>query len=594
MILNNKKLQLSGILLTAAFLLVGIFSRQYENPVVLAAENPDYVNHIVSTGQSLALGAAPALSTTQPYSNYKLSGSNLVPLTESGGETISSAMANFITSRDSGNDFDIAVTINALSAAYYGNVKKYTNTYNQGITHINTVKTAATNAGRPHRVIAVTTIHGESDHLMGRTASMYAGYLAQWQSDYETDIKAITGQSGTIPLFTDQMSSQTGYGFRYSNIPQGQLKASEDNPGKVILVGPKYFFTYLDTAHLTGSSFRWLGEYYGKVIRKVVIEGETWKPLSPKQITREGKDIYVQFNVPEPPIVVDTTNVISTEDYGFEYYDSTSSATISDVDIVDDDMIKITLNQVPTGSSQRLRYAYTGTPNAQPGAQNAGAVHGNIRDSDPTTSLYGNSLYNWLVQFEKSISNGATISNVQVSKTSTTAAITWSTDVETSTQVKYGTTTSYGTTTTAKDVTVKTTSHDQNLSGLKACTTYHYQLLGEDFIGNTTSKTGSFKTTGCPASSEEGSSSGAGAGANSDEDTDTDTDEQGEENPNDENDEDDDGSDDDGEKDDDFPANIPRQIAKNSSLLKNVIGGILILAVIGFAIAILYENKRKQ
>ncbi len=392
----------------------------------------DYINQILSTGQSLSVGVAssPALTTTQPYSNLMLSGGvgglgaggSFIPLVESGVETISSSMANTITANDTGNDFDVAVSLHGVSGYTYSQLKKGTGPFSTGMTQVTNAKSAAIALGRTSRVIGVTTIHGETDNYNGVSGATYQGYLEEWQNDYDTDVKAITGQSNEVILFLDQMSSfMSSYANdATSEIPIYQLYAAEENPSEIVLVAPKYFFNYSDRHHLTGASTRWLGEYYGKVIKKVVLDHETWRPLSPDLATRSGNIIDVDFHVPAGVLAFDTTLVSSRTNKGFEYYDSTSSATISNVEILDSDTVRVTLSGVPTGANQRIRYAYTGTPGTNTGAQNAGSAAGNLRDTDPYTSLYGNTLYNWAVHFDEPIvldSTAPTITSVSSDKT---------------------------------------------------------------------------------------------------------------------------------------------------------------------------------
>ena len=397
----------------------------------------DYINQILSTGQSLSVGVAssPALTTTQPYSNLMLTGgagglgtgTSFTPLIESSVETISSSMANTITANDTGNDFDVAVSLHGVSGYVYSQLKKGTGPYSTGMTQVTNAKSAAIALGRTSRVIGVTTIHGETDNYNGVSGATYQGYLEEWQNDYDTDVKAITGQSNEVILFLDQMSSfMSSYANdATSEIPIYQLYAAEDNPDEIVLVAPKYFFNYSDRHHLTGASSQWLGEYYGKVIKKVVIDHETWRPLSPDSAVRSANVIDVNFHVPAGVLAFDTTLVSSRTNKGFEYYDSTSSATISSVAILDSDTVRITLSGTPTGANQRIRYAYTGVPGTDTGAQNAGSAAGNLRDTDSYPSLYGNTLYNWAVHFDEPIvldSTAPTITDVSSSKANGTYA----------------------------------------------------------------------------------------------------------------------------------------------------------------------------
>ena len=396
----------------------------------------NYFNHFVLTGQSLAIGygGTPVLSNSQPYNNKMLSGSeengtNLIPLVELMRETIRSGLANNLTAFSPTGDFQSSVSLSAIGNTAYSGLKKGTDTYNKALLQITNIFNAAKNdLSKTDRVSGIAVIHGEKDHFDGTSASLYESYLAEWQRDYEADAKAITGQTNDVPLFTDQMSSFTGYGSATSVIPGAQLSASENYPGKIFLVGPKYFFNYNDYAHLTNTSYRWLGEYYAKVIKKVVIDRESWRPLSPDSIVRSSNIIYAKFHVPAGKLAFDTTTVSQRQNYGFEYSDSTSSASISSVDILGDDFVKITLSNVPTGYSQKLRYAFTGVAGSDPGAQQSGSAAGNLRDTDPTVALSGNPLYDWTVSFEKSImpANDTTlpvISNFSIPSTSSSLNI---------------------------------------------------------------------------------------------------------------------------------------------------------------------------
>jgi hypothetical protein len=80
---------------------------------------------------------------------------------------------------------------------------------------------------------------------------------------------------------------------------------------------------------------------------------------------------------------------------------------------------------------------------------------------------------------------GPTISNVVVlDRTSSSARVTWTTDMPATTQVEYGLTSSYGLTTPLDSTLV--TSHSAPISGLSPETTYHYRVVSMDSAGNTT------------------------------------------------------------------------------------------------------------
>ncbi len=415
------------------------------------AEDPFY-NQILATGQSLSVGAdgTPMLTTTQPYDNKMLNsaGTAFLDLTEpstgaytNNAETMNSALANMLTDLSESLNFKSIVTLHGVAGTAYTGLKQGTAPYNSGLAQIEDARDLSVNSGTPVVVRAVTTIHGESDHIANTTKNQYKANLVEWQEDYDTDAKARTGQNTDVVLFTDQMSAWTTYSSATSVIPIAQLEAAQENPDTIVLVGPKYFLDYvggLGNAHLENYAYRRLGEYYGKVMKKVLIDGEEWIPLQPNTAVRSGNEIVVTYDVPEPPLVIDTTLVDEKTNYGFEYSDSTSSATISSVAVTGDDEVTITLSAVPTGSDQRIRYAYTGTSGSDAGARNSGSARGNIRDSDPTPALYtsdvptstiGTTLYNWSVIFDQALTVDATAPTI-TSVSTTTASGSYSAGTE--------------------------------------------------------------------------------------------------------------------------------------------------------------------
>jgi len=365
-----------------------------------------FYNHILSTGQSLSVGsqAFPSLTLNQPYLNKGLNSTQtaLIPLIEPafssqlGVETISSALANSLTNYSGlGPNYKSIVSICGAPGTNYLGLKKGTQSYSDGLRQISNALNYSIYSNTPFKVNAITAIHGETDNSGGTSTATYTSYLVEWQNDFNTDIKSITGQTNDIPLFTDQLHSGVfGTANNGTNVALGQWIAARDNLNKIILVTPKYIFDYADGTHLNNYSSRRLGEYYGKVMKKVLVDKQTWLPLSPKKLTISNDIIIAEFNVPVEPLVIDNTTIGAKTNLGFEYFDNSNSASINAVSILNSNTIKITLSKVPAGVNQRLRY---------------GAPSGNIRDSDATPALYndsnvpikmGNLLRNWLVTFD--------------------------------------------------------------------------------------------------------------------------------------------------------------------------------------------------
>ena len=374
------------------------------------------INHVLIGGQSLSIGSnATVVSTEQPYENLMLNTgvragtSNLtsfVPLIETQegkfGETIASGMANLVAELEAAEErsYVISASAHGIGGQNYVNLKKGTNSFSAGMTQVQAATEIAAGQGDTLAVRAVAIIHGEADHKGG--TAIYDQNLLEWQSDYEADITAITGQTSPVPLFLCQLSSWSKYDTATSLIPSAQLAAADARPERIYVVGPKYFLPYSDGVHLTGHGERWLGEYYAKAYHRVLIDGEPWIPLRPQAVSRDGAVIIADFHVPSPPLVLDTERVSDPGNFGFEFWDSSGAPpAIVNVELVGDTQVQLTLAEEPTGDNQRLRYAYTGQPGNLAGPMTG--ARGNLRDSDPTPSRHDYGLYNWAVHFDETI-----------------------------------------------------------------------------------------------------------------------------------------------------------------------------------------------
>ncbi|MBX3233454.1 MAG: hypothetical protein KIT84_37785 [Labilithrix sp.] len=366
--------------------------------------------------------------------------SSFVPLVEGdlffnyGVETPASGLANEIAFLAQGHykgkipglpdKHDVLVSLHGRSGNTYWCLRKngcnykpgYNHPFEQGMQEVESGKSLAAAAGKSYVVRAVAAIHGESDHY-SYTAGVaelpldgtdgtpgkiqtYADALVEWQHDYETSIRAITQQSQPVPLFISQISGWND--AKTSELAQHQLDAHLAAPGKVVLIGPAYAFAFAsDCRHYTNVGEKHLGEMFGKVYAKVVLEGRTWEPVRPRHVTRDGAEVTVQFHVPAPPLVIDTALVAEAASYGFEYLDAAGAPKpIAKVELAGPDAVRLTLAAVPTGAG-RLTYAQNQTPLTCIGTP-AGA-RGNLRDSDATPSRSGLPLYDWAVHFDVAV-----------------------------------------------------------------------------------------------------------------------------------------------------------------------------------------------
>ncbi len=501
----------------------GVGTSSYSSAITVGVGGATYL-HILSTGQSLAEGvnSDPALSTTQPYNNLSLSNS---PIAGTSGPLISliegfvarespaSGMANSLRAADSVLARPIIASIHAGGGQTYASIKKggTGGYYTTGQTQASTAKTLTEADGAYYQPYAVTIVHGESDAIAGTTAATYAADMAELQSDYESDWNALTGRSDSIPLFLSQMNTNS-----LGTIGVSQFTAHKNNPGKVILVGPKYQLGYgADHLHLTNTASKYMGELYAKVMKKVLLDGATWDPLMPVSVTRSGTTVLVDYHIPYGTLAVDTTNVASHTNKGFEFTQTGGSAiSITSVNLTDSNKkVAITLSGVPDGTDPRIRYAWTCSYHPDDAAYAAcgdptdsTAVGGNIRDTDTSTSPSsdgtGIALYDWSVSFDEEITettypNAPT--SLAVTPASTQATLVWlEPEVDGGdslsdyiVEYKTGTATSW---TTFSDGTSTATS--ATVTGLSNGTLYAFRVSAVNSVGRSNPSAVAYSTPG--------------------------------------------------------------------------------------------------
>ncbi len=382
--------------------------------------------YVFSIGQSLALGGNgnPALTTSQPYTNQMFDGgtimenqadyitpppvasiASLVPMVEgvvAGGghdaESHCSAFSNQIGAWARANGMgayhDTVGNSWAKSGTAYSGLKKGTTPYNNSMAAVTRFK-ALLSAGI---VPAILCIHGEADGSCG-----YYDKVVEWQSDYQTDIQAVTGQSSSIPMFISQVQAGECASGGFPSPPEptytGMLGSHELQYPLISLVCGKYIFPYVvGGTHLTNLGYRWLGEYYAKAYWKQIVLGQTWSPLRPSAVSTSGNVITIQFTGFVPPLVFDTTNVAAASDGNMGFTFSGTGGTLQSVAITNatTGIVQLTFDAPPTGGGLDVKYGFTGTPTGP-----TTGARGNLRDSDPLVSLNGNTLYNWCVMFSK-------------------------------------------------------------------------------------------------------------------------------------------------------------------------------------------------
>lgn len=359
-------------------------------------KDPNMIWGIIGTGQSLSVGAhsSPAINTTTRYNNLKLEFQYVdVPWTSThqltdlgepirkessgpypynawgGGESPHTSMADQISYQSletSGADYATVHTMVGQDGYGYEQIKKNglgTN-YQSSLDEMNDVKSIVSLRGKNYKIGAIVLTHGESDYWN----SNYGNDIFDLWSDYNTDIKLITGQTNIVPLITSQSSA----GYPNSNgsraISSWKMWESSVMNTSIVCSGPKYQYDYFsDGIHFTAPSSQRLGVKYGQVYDSLR-KGIKWKPFQPNDVKLvDSKTISITFDVPVPPIQFDESleiqHAIGHEWYngrGFELVDNVGLVRIDSVTLSGPDKVIVHANR-EIDSGAVLGYAMTVT-----------------------------------------------------------------------------------------------------------------------------------------------------------------------------------------------------------------------------------------
>lgn len=274
---------------------------------------------------------------------------------------------------------------------------------------IDTIQAAADLAAADGKTLSVPFLsytQGETDYVDNTSAATWTGWLTGLRDDVSAEIETITGESDfTIGVY--QTPSHNAYS-RQPTIALAQLDLALNDPN-FVMTTPLYHFDFSDNVHLVGRSSKWMGCYIGLAAERVTQRkagDPKWLPLHAISAVTQGNISIVQFHVPAPPLVADTTQVADPGNWGFNRIvtPTDDEIAITSVELFGATAVKIIAAEpIPSGSV--LQYAHDATDTGSPYfALRAGRLYGprgNIRDSQGNTIIGDPGgldlpLHNWL------------------------------------------------------------------------------------------------------------------------------------------------------------------------------------------------------
>lgn len=375
-------------------------------------------NGFLGYGQSLSVGGVgtPPISTTQPYSNLTFTAGVLAtkagnsfgglnpgtggskalieenpqPAGDGGlnrGETICSGAANmavqFATIQDgiAPADFVIFASAPGHGAYVIANLVKGAAWYQNLLDHASQAALLAANAAKSYGVHAMAWIQGETDAQNGLAQATYSAAQIQLADDASDDIVAMTRQESPVHMLTYQTSAYVVSSG--GKIALAQLDAVRQ--GKNIhFVVPTYVFpNVVGGVHLTNIGYLWMGRYFGRAYKQLVIDGQKPDCLWPLSATAKGATLQIKFRVPKAPLVLDAVGLAATLNSGFVVQDDSGAISLSAIAVVGDDVVQMTLGR-SLSTNPAVRYALD---NLGTGLIIASGASGNLRDSTADASV---------------------------------------------------------------------------------------------------------------------------------------------------------------------------------------------------------------
>lgn len=232
--------------------------------------------------------------------------------------------------------------------------------------------------GRSFAVRGIVWIQGET------VSPNYGATLETLADNLAADIQAITGQAARPELMIQQVN-RLDPDPRITGVELDQLALARRRFGTgITMIGPMYQgrLGAGDSIHVADTGKMALADVVGLVFDRIR-RGQSFTPLWPIAVTRNGAEIDVKFAVPGNALAFDGDLVAPSRDQGFAYRDDANSAHIVGVAIVGGDTVRITLDQAPTGSGRRIEYALGNEPE-----NGFVSARGNLYSEDSALSFY--------------------------------------------------------------------------------------------------------------------------------------------------------------------------------------------------------------
>ncbi len=256
-----------------------------------------------------------------------------------------------------------------LSGSNIQGLIKGTAPYDDYLECITQAKLFTNKQGKTFAFRVLNWVQGEGN-ANGTTQLEYYNFLNQFVTDFNADVKAITGQSEDVNFVIYQTSPWLGREVSgvirdNMNVQEAQVEVVNNN-ANCFLSGAMYQFAYSDDFHPVDRAV--VGLQQGVTYKRIVNDGEDWVTFQPVSHTvfNDGTNYYtrLKFDVPVKPMRFDVSGDAwhnpngMQPNYGFELLSSGVEKQTALPFIVKGDTVVLTSTENPIGMT--IRYAVNG------------------------------------------------------------------------------------------------------------------------------------------------------------------------------------------------------------------------------------------
>lgn len=240
---------------------------------------------------------------------------------------------------------------------------------------------------------AVCWMQGESD-IVDYSETDYKKMLKQIAKDINQDIKEITHQKENVyficyqpnPLSLAKKFDKNNFDCIETRVCQSYVDLINDDT-LFWASGPTYPYNCVnDYLHIDEIGQQHIGLLAANAVLDILRGNNKTYGLIPIEIKSKENDAIIKFNVPQPPLYIDTISVKQAEHYGFSVITNEGKNILTSVSI-ENTSVRLKCSQSPLKC--KIRYAVNGEKSK---SGNKYGPRGNLRDS--------HTLHNWCYQFD--------------------------------------------------------------------------------------------------------------------------------------------------------------------------------------------------